>query len=128
MVKHWRGDIRLLPPAIKKIFARKFVVMQQPGPVILVPLCERDLLNESSVAASSTASLTRRANHRHIVIVETISPRRETGRGLFESDGGRMFRTPHPPMQRIDARRVLIELPSEPSKLSMIPGSASRLS
>ena len=25
-------------------------------------------------------------------------------------------------MQRIDARRVLIELPSEPSKLSMIPG------
>ena len=31
-------------------------------------------------------------------------------------------------MQRIDARRVLIELPSEPLKLSMIPGSASRLS
>jgi len=39
-----------------------------------------------------------------------------------------MFRTPHPPMQRIDARRVLIELPSEPSKLSMIPGNAWRLS
>jgi hypothetical protein len=50
-------------------------------------------------------------------------PRRETGRGLFESDGGRMFGTPHPPMQRIDARRVLIELPSEPLKLSMIPGA-----
>jgi hypothetical protein len=30
------------------------------------------------------------------------------------------FKTPHPPMQRIDARRVLIELPSEPLKLSMI--------
>jgi hypothetical protein len=44
------------------------------------------------------------------------SPRRETGRGLFESDGGRIFRTPHPPMQRIDARRVSIELPSEPLK------------
>jgi hypothetical protein len=83
MVKHWCGDIRLSPPAIKKIFARKIVVMQQPGSIALVPLRERDLLNEACLATLSTASLTRRANHRHIVIVALISPRREIGSGLF---------------------------------------------
>jgi hypothetical protein len=35
--------------------------------------------------------LTRRANHLHMFnIARILSPRRETGRGLFESDGSRI--------------------------------------
>jgi hypothetical protein len=40
-------------------------------------------------AAVATGNLTRRANHRHIFIIAGIqSPRRETGRGLSQSESG----------------------------------------
>jgi hypothetical protein len=184
-IKHWRKNIRFFSPAIKEIYARKFLrkricarnfaIMQQPGSVALVPLPVRDLprraINGGLDASGKSPAYSHRRNNqpapgnrpRDFLRLLTVglhdafkkilqralakkryclvgqitgiltssqqsSPRRKTGRGLFESDGGRIFRTPHPPMQRIDARRVLIELPSEPIKLSMIPGNASRLS
>ena len=49
----------------------------------------------------SKSCLPRRANHRHIVIVATVSPRRETGRGFFHLEfriGRRPYVTAlHPP-------------------------------
>ena len=68
---------------------------------------------------SPSRKLTRRANHRHIVIIARIKPRRETGRGLFASHfessflnrTAAAFGTQHLPMSapcrktRLQARR-----------------------
>ena len=45
---------------------------------------------------------------------QELSPRRETGRGLFESDGDPHSRAHSPPCQRIAARRVPVGSSSEP--------------
>jgi hypothetical protein len=49
-------------------------------------------LNVTCLAALSTARLTRRANHRHIVIVATISPRPKSAAGFFITNDGRPSR------------------------------------
>jgi hypothetical protein len=76
--------------------------------------------NDDRPSRRSKKILPRRANHRHIDIIATIEPAPGNWSRAFCIGRRPHFKTPHPPMQRIDARRVLIELPSEPLKLSMI--------
>src|ERR1700694_3608629 len=52
--------------------------------------------------------LPRRANHLHNFNIENSSPRRETGRGLFQSDGDPHFWAHHLPIEPGVAKRVAV--------------------
>jgi hypothetical protein len=65
---------------------------------------------------SAQKNLTRRANHRHIFILARIlEPAvRENGRGLFQSDGGRIRDAPSPHVSDLPQDAFASAPPSEP--------------
>jgi hypothetical protein len=123
MVEHWRGDIRLFPPAIEKISQENSWSCNNPALLYWFhSVSETRLLcainSELDASGKSPAYIHHRNNRARAgkLVAGFLN------RTAATFSGRRIL------MQRIDARCVLIELPSEPLQLSTIAGQRVTLS